>query len=162
MVEVYDADAGAPGNRLVNLSVRAQVGAGDRVLIGGFVVGGTTSATLLVRAIGPTIRKVLPNTLAETVLTVFDAKGQIIASNRGSRESSSRGESDVVADVAPATAKIAVGVGAALLLPPRMSGYEASWDSAMVLTLPPGVYTAHVRGTGAATGIGMIEIFEVR
>lgn len=70
--------------------------------------------------------------------------------------------SAIVADVAATTAKLAATVGAPLLLPSRMTGYDASWDSAMVVTLPPGVYTAHVSGVEGATGIGMIEIYEVK
>jgi hypothetical protein len=37
-----------------------------------------------------------------------------------------------------------------------------SADSAMVLTLPPGAYTAEVSGADGGTGIALVEIYEMR
>jgi hypothetical protein len=35
-------------------------------------------------------------------------------------------------------------------------------DPAMVVTLPPGAYTAQISGVGATTGVALIEVYEVR
>ncbi|MCX6943602.1 MAG: immunoglobulin domain-containing protein [Opitutales bacterium] len=58
LAEIYDASGSAYSAttpRLTNVSARAQVGTGDGVLIAGFVVDGTASRTVLIRAVGPTL-----------------------------------------------------------------------------------------------------------
>ena len=156
LVEVYDADGGAPDSRLVNLSARASVGTGANILIGGFVILGPTAETVLIRAVGPELgRYNIAGPLANPVLTVFDAHGAVIATNRGWSNPPSRGGSPVPAGVVPATAAIMTRVGAFPLSP-------GSADSALVLTLPLGIYTAHLTGSDGTTGVGLIEIYEVK
>jgi hypothetical protein len=154
-VEVYDADSGAPANRLVNLSARASIGTGANILIGGFVIVGPTAGTVLIRAVGPELgRHGVARPLSNPVLTVFDAQGAVIASNQGWSNAPVRGSAPVVAGVEPATTAIMARVGAFALS-------AGSADSAIVLTLPPGIYTAHANGAGGATGVGLVEIYEV-
>ncbi len=116
-MEIYDADGGAPANRLVNISARANVGTGDNILIGG---------------------------------------------NTSWLEPVTRGGSPVSAGVEPATARVMSRVGAFLLPEPQMTGYQAGWGSAVILTLPPGAYTACVSSADGAGGIALVEIYEVR
>jgi kumamolisin len=154
-VEVYDADASAPPNRLVNLAARAFVGDGANILIGGFVIAGTTSETVIVRGIGPGLAQfALTGLLSNPVLSVFDKSGTMIARNiEWGNPVSSNGaaaENATAGDFSRVQA-FALDVG--------------STDSAMVLTLPPGNYTAQLSGaagSGSPTGIGLVEIYEMR
>lgn len=162
LVEIYDADDGSSTSRLVNISARANVGLGDNVLIGGFVVRGASSVSVLIRGVGLGMRQFLPATLLQPVLTVFDAHGRAIATNTGWLQPIAPGNSTVAARAQPASARAMARVGAFLLPEPEMTGYQAGWDSAMLLTLPPGLYSAVIGSADGSTGIAMIEIYEVR
>jgi len=159
MVELYDADVGTPGLRLSNLSARAQVEAGERVLVCGFVIVGKESATVLLRGGGPGLARYgISSPLAKPVLTVFDQNGRVIASNTGWQAGVSRGDSPVSAGVQPATDALMDSVGAFFF---RLG----SADCGLVMTLPPGLYTAQVGVAGGASGVGgvgLAEVYEVR
>lgn len=159
LVEIYDADeASPPGScRLANLSARANVGPGDDLLIGGFVVAGSTSATIMVRAVGPALGRPpfgMTGVLAAPLLDIFDAQGRPVASNQGWPHPPQRLNSPVRCGLSRATATLMAKLGASALA-------EGSADSALVLTLPPGAYSAHVSGADGGTGIGMVEIYLV-
>ena len=156
LVEVYDADTQHPSpTRLVNLSARDLVKTGQDILIGGFAIGGGstgTAETVLVRAVGPTLGTSpynVPGVLAQPVLTLFDdgsragenGTPKVIASNTG------WGGDLIVTNVENA-------VGAFSLA-------SSSADSILLVTLPPGGYTAQVTGLGGTTGIALVEIYEV-
>ena len=84
LAEIYDADTGTPPSRLVNISARANVGVGTNALVAGFVIAGTTSETVLVRADGPALGAApfgLTGTLAKPVLTIQDSTGKLLATN---------------------------------------------------------------------------------
>jgi sugar lactone lactonase YvrE len=163
LAELYDADAGAPSTRLVNLSARAYVGTGSNVLIGGFEISGKTSETVLIRAVGPGLASygLTSGTLAKPILQVFDtgsAEGEtaprLIASIQGWGSAPTPGNSPVAAGVQPATAAAMAQVGAFSLA-------SGSADGAMILTLPPGGYTAEVSGADGGLGVALVEIYEV-
>ena len=149
LAEVYDATpAGtytAATPRLVNLSARVDVGTGSNVLIVGFVIGGG-ARTVLVRASGPAIAAApfnVPGTLADPTLQLTDlGSGAVLASN-----ASWSGD--------PAVASAAAAVGAFTWQEP------GSKDSAILVTLPPGNYTAAVAGAGNDTGVALVEVYEV-
>ena len=156
MVEIYDADPGAPANRLVNLSARGYVGTGDNRMIGGFVIEGSTSETVLVRAVGPGLMPYVYNflgVLGDPVLTVFDSSGNVLASIDGQSTNPAAGNSSVAAGLQPATNNVLESVGAI--------SSEEQGDAAMVLTLPPGAYTAQVSSASGATGFVLFEVYEV-
>ena len=163
LAEIYDADQGAPTNRLINLSARAYVGTGANILIGGFVVSGPSSETLLIRAVGPGLGQFnVSSTLAEPLLTVYDSNpsnspqgSQAIAQIQGWGDPPTTGRSPVPARIEAATASEMSAAGAFSLA-------TGSADSAMVLTLPPGAYTAEVSGADGGTGIALVEIYEMR
>ncbi len=153
LAEVFDADGGAPANRLVNLSARAFSGPGFGVLIGGFVIAGTTPLTVVVRGDGPVLTSFgLSGVLTDTTLTLSSSSGTI-ATNSGWGNAATLGSAAIV--VQPLTAALSARVHA-FALPP------ASADSGMVVTLPPGAYTAGVSGTGGASGVALVEIYELR
>ena len=80
-MEVYDLSP-APDSILGNISTRSFVQTGDNVIIGGFIVQGTQSRRVIVRAIGPELSQYgVPNELADPTLELHDAEGALIASN---------------------------------------------------------------------------------
>lgn len=147
LAEVYDATPGgsyAPSTpRLVNISARTQVGQGANVLIAGFVVGGTTSETVLIRASGPALVPFgILGALPDPQLQLYSTSGAI-AGNAGWG-----GGTQIAA--------AAASVGA------FSWGASATPDSAILVTLPPGAYTAQVSGVSGDSGIALVEIYEVR
>ena len=144
LAEFYDADTGMPSADLVNISARANVANGGGVLIAGFVVAGPSSETVLIRGIGPSLsgRFGLENALRDTQVTLFDANGNQITANAG------WGNDPWIS-----------GVGTQVGAFPLMAN---SLDSALLVTLPPGAYSAEVSSTDGSTGLGMVEIYEVR
>ena len=161
LVEVYDTDTGSPAAEVVNISTRALVGAEAKdTLIAGFAISGTTSDTVMIRGVGPSLGTLfgLRRALGNSHVTVFDAKGNQVAANTvwgSSRhpngdEDDDHEDNDKEDDMDGASDR----VGAWHL--PR-----GSQDSALLLTLAPGVYTAHVTGVNGKSGIALVEIYEV-
>jgi sugar lactone lactonase YvrE len=157
LAEIYDADGGAPADRLVNISARAFVGTGVNELIGGFVISGTTSQTVVIRGDGPSLVGFgLSGVLANPVLTLSDSTGATIATNNGwSNAPTAGGGLTSAITVQPLTSAITTKVGAFALA-------AGSNDAALVVTLPPGSYTAQVSGGGGATGVALVEVYELR
>ena len=149
LVEAYDADAtpGSPGNhRILNLSTRANVVAGgDGTLIAGFVIGGTQSRRVLIRAVGPSLAAFnLAGTLPDPVLTLYrQGTATAIASNDDWELSPS--------DVAIAATGKRLGAFAL---------NASSLDAALLITLPPGTYTATVTSATSNTGIALVEVYD--
>lgn len=143
LVEIYENDL-LP-SRLVNLSSRVLVGAGSSLAIPGIVVRGPVPRKLLIRAVGPTLSSFGVQTpLADPVLTIVGANNETVASN------DNWGAATNAAEIG--TTSAAAG---AFPLP------AGSKDAALVLTLPPGNYTALVTGSGDTSGIALIEVYEV-
>ncbi len=143
LTELYDAtpaDAYAPSTpRLINVSVLKEIGAGFTV---GFVVGGTTSRSVLVRAVGPG--------LAGVGVPVGYAPNPRLNFFAGSVAS---GENDDWSD-APALASTAGRVGAF----PLPAG---SRDASLLTTVPPGSYSVQVRASDGQGGLVLVEVYEV-
>jgi len=156
LAEVYDADPVASTTRLSNISARAGVGTGNDILIGGFVVAGTASETVLIRAVGPGLNPLfgLTGLLPAPQLTLCDGTGVPIATNSGWGNGPVLGPSTVNAGVLPATPDIMAAVGAFPLS-------ANSADCAMAVTLPPGDYSVEVAGLNGSTGIALVEIYEI-
>ncbi len=144
LIEAYDLDPEPGANRLVNISTRALVGGGNKVLIPGLVVDGPKPKRLLVRAVGPTLADLdVAGVLADPWLEVVDAHGEVVFSN-----------DDWEAGNAETTAVAASKVGAF----PLPSG---SADAALVATFAPGSYTVRVNGKDNTTGVALVEVYEV-
>jgi hypothetical protein len=140
LVEAYDLGA-ETSPRLVNLSARHWVGTGADVLIAGFVVGGTGTKQVLIRAVGPTLASFgVAGALADPQLEVLDGGGRSLGSN------------DNWSTVLSSTFG---RVGAF----PLSSG---SRDAAALVTLTAGAsYTVKVSGVNNTTGEALIEVYEV-
>lgn len=153
MVEIWDADSNAPADRLINISASCSTGSGAANLVGGFVVRGQMPEEVLIRAVGPGLAPLgVTGTLAQPVLQVYDQSNTLIASNQGWQTNPTPGTSTVSAAIGAATANIMQSVGAFSL---------TSGDCALLLTLPPGQYTATVSSANGGTGVAMVEIYEV-
>jgi len=141
LLEAYDVDPGTPTTRLASLSARDQVGTGDNILIAGFAVTGNISRTVLIRGIGPTLARYgVSGVLANPQLQVFQGN-TLLAQN------DDWGGDTTLAAVAAQVNAFALDAN--------------SKDAAMLLTLPPGAYTAQVSGVGNTTGVALVEIYEV-
>jgi Tol biopolymer transport system component len=148
LVEVFEVDAD-PSARLVNISTRALVQTGDNVMIGGFIIGGTTAKTVLVRAIGPSLAAFgVPGALANPSVRLFSGQTAI-----------ARNDDWQVTDPLCASSGHTCGTPADIAatgLPPSQPA-----ESALLITLAPGPYTAIVSGVGGTTGVGLVEVFDV-
>ena len=155
LVELYDMAFGNSGSSLSSISARAFVGTGSNVTVVGFTLAGTTSETVLLRGIGPTLGQYgISAPLAKPRLVLYDSQDQVIASNAGWGNAPQRGPSAVAAGLAPASAQIMNLVGA-FPLP------SDSTDCAILVTLPPGTYTAQLSGLEGATGVGLVEAYDL-
>ena len=126
-------------SHLANISTRMNVGTGNNVMIGGFIVTGSQSKTVLVRVLGPTLGSLgVANVLADPMLELHDSSGAVLAANN---------DWQIGSQVAQINA----------------SGYAPKNpnESALIATLVPGSYTAIVRGYNNTTGIGLVEIYEL-
>jgi hypothetical protein len=143
IAEIYDATPSdsfvAATPRLINVSVRKNLGTG---LTAGFVLGGSAPTKVLIRAVGPTLGVFgVPGVVADPQLTLFNDKSVKI------------GENNDWGGTAELTAAFtAVG---AFALP------AASKDAAVLVTLPPGLYSVQVAGVANTTGVALVEVYEV-
>jgi hypothetical protein len=155
LVEVYDADQGAPTSRFTNLSARSEVGTGSQALIAGFNVAGGGGEAVLVRGVGPALGTFgVSGLLANPQLTIYDSSGKAVATSTGWGNAPVAGDSTVQAGLSSATAEMFTQLGAF----PLPAG---SPDCALVASLPPGAYTANVSGVNGTTGVALVEIYEV-
>jgi hypothetical protein len=137
LVEVYDLDTVANA-QLSNISTRGFVQTGDNVMIGGFIASGASgSVDLVVRALGPSLAQFVPNPLADPNLRLYDSNGTLIRLNDNWKD----------------TQQAAI----------ENSGFQPpnDLDSAILITLPTGAYTAIVRGKNGGTGIGLVEVYHL-
>ena len=148
LAEVYDLTSSGSYNpattpRLTSLSSRVQVGTGDNVLIAGFVIGGSSAKTMLIRASGPALNQFgVSGTLPDPLLTLYRSDSTAIVTNNG------WGGDPQIANTAA-------------------SVYAFTWtstsssDSALLITLPPGLYSAGISGASNDTGVALVEVYEV-
>ncbi len=136
LVEAYDLQVSDTTTSAVNLSTRGVVRTGDAVMIGGFVVQGQSSKRVLVRALGPSLAAVVLGTVTDTTLEIRDAAGALVMSNDNWRSTQ---QADIQATGLAPTNDL---------------------ESAVLVTVPPGAYTAIVRGAGSAQGVALVEVYD--
>ena len=138
LVEVYDVDSG-PGSTLLNISTRGRVEVDPNALIGGFILGGTESKRILVRAIGPSLAAAgVPGALSDPILELRDGNGALLDSNDDWGLSPNQAEIQA-SGLAPANSK----------------------ESAVIRILSAAPYTAIVRGVNNTTGVGSVEVYQL-
>jgi hypothetical protein len=143
LVEVYNLSP-ETDSILGNISTRGPVSTGDYVMIGGFIVSGSANR-VIVRAIGPELIPFgVPNVLEDPTLELHDSTGALIASNDDWQTTIIGGI--ITTDQVPAI---------------LLSGKAPTNDleSAIIATLPPGGYTAIVRGFDDTVGVGLVEVY---
>jgi hypothetical protein len=157
LAEIYDASINPQSQyqRLVNISSRGFVASGAGVLINGFIVTGNSPKTVLIRGVGPTLQSSysFPGTLADPILNIYDNTGALVAQNDNWGTPVTVSPVQVAAS-ASTIASAASAVGAFPLTP-------GSNDSALVVTLAPGAYTAQVSGANGTSGVALLEVYEI-
>ncbi len=123
---------------LSNISTRGQVRTADNVMIGGFIISGSTPKTVLIRARGPS-------------LTPFGVVGALANPTVGLYS----GSTNIASNDNWGSAANAADITATGLAPTN------SFESAILTTLPPGPYTAIVSGVGSTSGVGIVEVLEI-
>ena len=146
LMEAYDTSTTNTSAKLVNMSARTNVGTGGSILIAGFAIQGDAPKQLLIRAIGPSLTQFgVTGVLADPQLALFRQGSDTVIQQNDNWLTSSN-----AAQLGFTSAQVG-----AFTLPAN------SRDSAMLVTLTPGSYTAQVSGVGAATGVALVEIYEV-
>lgn len=126
---------------LINVSTRAYVGSGAQQLIGGFIVRGTGGKSVLIRAVGPSLSAFgVAETLTDPVLRVFRTPDSMPLAENDNWGEQARPQDTMVQGF------------------PLGNG---SRDAALLLSLAPGSYTANIEGRNGATGIALVEAYEV-
>ena len=164
LVEVFEVDIGpASSSKLTNISTRGRVGTGDSVMIGGFIIEGSAPKTVLVRARGPSLAGApfsVPGTLGDPFLRIFSGSTAIAQNDNWQTPDPLCATMGFVcrapAEIA-ATALDPCDPNPGQSTPPPGCTQEA----AILITLPPGGYTAHQSGVGGGTGIGLLEVFDI-
>jgi len=124
-------------NHLANISTRGFVNTGQGQLIGGFIITGGPKL-VLIRALGPSLTSqgVAP-VLENPVLKLISGATELRSNDDWETESNS---DDIISTT----------------IPPPDPG-----ESAILVRLEPGPYTAVVTGANGATGIALIEVYEI-
>jgi hypothetical protein len=136
LIEIYDGDLAAD-SQLANISTLGFVATGDQVLIGGFVVG-TGSATVILRAVGPSLAGVgVDNPIADPILELHDSNGSVTTNDDWQDDA---GAARIPFSLRPVDSR----------------------ESALFVTLAPGQYTAIVRGKSGAGGMAVVEAFNLQ
>jgi alpha-tubulin suppressor-like RCC1 family protein len=139
IVEVFEQDK--PEIPLLNISTRGQVQTGGSVMIGGFVIHGDGLKTVLLTARGPSLAAFgITNPLANPKLEIFSGQTKIYENDNWKANAN---QSDI----------------AALGIFPNGLAPSNDNEAALLVTLPPGAYTAIVSGADGGTGVGIVEVF---
>jgi hypothetical protein len=124
---------------LGNISTRVDVQNEQSVSIGGFIIASDAAKTVIIRAMGPSLAGAgVPGALADPVLELRDSSGDLLQSNDNWKDTQEQSIRDTT--LAP----------------------SSDLESAIVATLQPGAYTAIVSGKNGATGIGLVEIYDLQ
>jgi hypothetical protein len=134
---IWASALSAAESRFATYTARAAVG--SDAIIGGFVIDGTTSKAVLIRAAGPALAKAgLTGTLTRPLLQVYDSTGKLLDTNNAWSTTLK-------------TTFTAVGAS---------SFTDGSADAALLLTLAPGSYTAQITGISSTQGLAQLEVYE--
>ena len=139
VVDAYDLSAASPA-KLVNVATRGLIQPGDKLMIAGFIVQ-NGSVRAVVRAIGPSLAAFgITNALPDTTLQLRDGNGAIVVENDDWKIRSN---------------------GTSQQAELEATGLQPTNDleAAVVVTLPPGQYTAQVRGKPETTGTGVVQVY---
>jgi hypothetical protein len=144
LVEAYDLDHAT--GQFANISTRGFIDKGDNVMIGGFILGASDAGSkVLIRGIGPSLTdQGVTGVLADPTLEIHDKDGNKIRSNDNWKIDDATGGSQEAA------------ITATTVPPPN------DLESAIVDTFAPGLYTAIVAGKDQGTGVGLVEVYNLK
>jgi hypothetical protein len=126
-------------NALANLSTRVQAGTANNVAIAGFIITGNIAKQVVVRGLGPSLAPLgVQGALSDPVLELYDAAGNLLSGNNDWQDAQAQALRD--ANLAPTN----------------------DLESAILATLAPGAYTTILRGNSNATGIGLVEVYDLQ
>lgn len=138
LVEIYDLDQ-SPATQLGNVSTRGLVGSGDEVMIAGVILGGAGPAKVLLRGIGPSLAQAgVARPLDDPTLALRNADGSLVAYDND--WSDSQPSEITPTGLAPSDSR----------------------EAAIVVTLPPGAYTAVLADNAAQPGVGLVEFYSLK
>ena len=136
-----------PTSYLGNISTRSFVQTGDDVMIGGFIVQGTHSKKVILRAIGPELSQYgVPDLMCDPTLELHNGAGALIASN-------DNWQTTIIGGIITSNQVQEIQNSGHAPGDPR--------ESAIIADLPPGRYTAIVRGVNNTTGIALVEAYDL-
>ena len=130
----------------LNVATRLPVGTAQDLLIGGFIIQGSSPKRLVIRAVGPSLNGILSGVLQNPQLNLHDVTGASIARNDNWRSTQIGGLIDSEQEIDLEETGLA-------------PAHDA--ESAMVVTLNPGAYTAVIAGANNTTGIALVEIYDL-
>ena len=138
LVGAFEIDR--PEAPLINVATRGQVLTGEGAMIAGFIIHGTDPKTVVVNVAGPSLANFgVPGPLADPTLTLVRSSDQSILATNDNWQAAANAAQIQASGFAPANPS----------------------EPAIMMTLPPGAYTAIVRGAGSTTGIGLVGVFAV-
>lgn len=123
--------ANPPAPKALNIATRMKVETGDNALIAGFIITGDAPKKVIIRGIGPSLP--FAGALADPTLSLDN--GAVTNDNWRSNQ-----EQEIIATTIPPSNNL---------------------EAAIVATLNPGPHTAVLRGSGNATGIGVVEVYDL-
>ena len=137
LVEVYDLDT-TSATLLVNISTRTSVGADDNTaLIGGFIISGQVGHQVMIRARGPSLTGAgVEGALQDPTLDFYRGSQLILSNDNWKTDDKAAIEAT---GLAPTNDK----------------------ESAILVTLDPGSYSAVIRGKNSTTGVGLVEVYQM-
>jgi len=124
---------------LADISTRVNVQTGQSVSVGGFIIGSTAPKNVVIRAMGPTLSAFgIEGSLSDPTLELWDSSGNLLQTNDNWKDTQEQAIRDV--QLAPSN----------------------DLESAIIVSLPPGAYTAVVKGKNNTTGIGLVEVYDLQ
>jgi hypothetical protein len=143
LIEVYDLES-TSSTHLVNISTRAQVEEGNNgALIGGFIIEGTEGQRVLIRAIGPSLKALeVEDALANPTLELYRGSQKIVSNDDWKTQAGN-------------------GIGSRGDIERSGLAPKNDRESALLLSLDPGSYTAVIRGKNNTTGVALVEVYQM-
>jgi hypothetical protein len=131
----------AVASQPLNISVRSRVGIGNDVMISGFIITTGAAKKVIARALGPSLQQAgVPDALADPILELHGGDGSLITMNNNWKDNTPAQQQDIISNqLAPSN----------------------DLESAIVITLQPGTYSAIIRGQGNTSGVGLLEVYDV-
>jgi hypothetical protein len=137
VAEAYDLSLNSSA-KLANVSTRGLVQTGDNLMIGGFIIV-NNPLKVVVRGIGPSLTAFgVQNALNDPTLELHGANGTLILANNDWKDTQ---QTEITATGLQPTNNL---------------------ESALVITLQPGNYTAQLRGNNNGIGVGVVEVYALQ